>query len=391
MTIPWFGRLRAPRDRAGRRRQGRGRQGGGHHNQEAAGRQDPAVARERRRRRTSIGLGVALVTVIAAVAVFGYYWEFFRPPRVWAGRVNDVEFTMGDLVSRIRVLQGANRYEGGRVDLSKVPFEYLQDLIHAEILRQAAPQLGIAPTDENIELALRGQFEPRPPPGQEVDPGQLDQEFRNNYQTFLTTTLLSDADYRIIVEERLTILGLAGLRTQTIEDTMEQVEVQWIRLPLERQPRGGSAVQPGDVIQRLELESFGIVASEVSQSAGYSDTFGYVGWVPRGAFPDFDGILFGDPEKDIEAVSPGGTSASIFSEDAIYIVQVLSGPKQRELSDLVRAKLTQERVVLWQEEQLQAGTLAPDPWVKMHFNSDLYAWVADQVAITAPRLDPTEQ
>ena len=361
MTIPWFGRLRAPRDRAGRRRQGRGRQGGGPHDQEEAGRQDPAVARERRRRRTSIGLGVALVTVIAAVAVFGYYWEFFRPPRVWAGRVNDVEFTMGDLVSRIRVLQGANRYEGGRVDLSKVPFEYLQDLIHAEILRQAAPQLGIAPTDENIELALRGQFEPRPPPGQEVDPGQLDQEFRNNYQTFLTTTGLSDPDYRIIVEERLTILGLAGLRTQTIEDTMEQVEVQWIRLPLERQPRGGSAVQPGDVIQRLELESFGIVASEVSQSAGYSDTFGYVGWVPRGAFPDFDGILFGDPEKDIEAVSPGGTSASIFSEDAIYIVQVLSGPKQRKVSDLVRAKLTQERVVLWQEEQLQAGTSTPRP------------------------------
>ena len=88
---------------------------------------------------------------------------------------------------------------------------------------------------------------------------------------------------------------------------------------------------------------------------------------------------------------PGEAGASIFSEDAVYIIEVLSGPKQRELSDLVRAKLTQERVVLWQEEQLQAGTSAPDPRVKMHFNSDLYAWVADQVAITAPRLDPTEQ
>ena len=93
--------------------------------------------------------------VIVGVVVFGWYQEFFKPPRVWAGSVSNVEFTMGDLVARIRVLQGEGRYVGGQVDLSVVPFEYLQDLIHAEVLRQQSPILGIDVTDEHIEQELR--------------------------------------------------------------------------------------------------------------------------------------------------------------------------------------------------------------------------------------------
>ena len=87
----------------------------------------------------------------------------------------------GDLVQRIRVLQGIS----GRVDLSIVPFEYLSNLLDAEVLRQASPGLGISITDEDIDRALRDQFYPTKPVGQETDPGQLDEEFRNTYQIFL--------------------------------------------------------------------------------------------------------------------------------------------------------------------------------------------------------------
>ena len=385
MTIPWIGRFRGPRDRASRRRQGAGQPGRG----QAGGPEDAAAAKARRQWRTSISIGVVLLLVVFGVAAAGYYQEFYRPPRVWAGSVNNVEFNMGDLVARIRVLQGANRYEGGQVDLSTVPFEYLQDLIHAEVLRQASPGLGIVPTDEDIGRALRLQFEPGLPAGQEADPGQLEQEFQNNYQTFLTTTGLSDSDYGIIIEERLTRLGLFSSLGQTVDDTMEQVEVRWIHLPLERQPQSGSGVQPQDVLKRLEIEEFGLVAADVSESVGFSDTFGYVGWVPRGAFPDFDGIFFGDPERDIAALMPGETSDPIYSEQGIYIVQVLSGPEVQPLSDLIGAKLTVELVNEWQEQELQDG--ADGGWVRMNFNSDLYAWVADQVAITRPRLDQPPQ
>ena len=278
------GRFGGSQDRASRRRQARAA-GGSEPDAEAP---IPGERRERRRRFFSVGIGVFLLLVIFGVVAYGYFWEFFRPPRVWAGSVNNVEFTMGDLVQRIRVLQGVNRYQGGRVDLSRVPFEYLQELVNVEILRQAAPDLGVQPSEEGVEEALRRQFEPTAPEGQEVDPGQLDREFRNNYQTFLTATGLTDSEYRVIVEEDLTEFGLFLKLGQEVENSQEHVEVRWIRLPIDPNEAGASGLLPDQVAQRLEVEPFDVVAREVSRSAGYSDASGNVGWVPRGAFPNLD-------------------------------------------------------------------------------------------------------
>ena len=349
----------------------------------------PQEARERRRRYWSIGIGVFLLSIIFGVVIFGYFWEFFRPPRVWAGSVNNVEFTMGDLVQRIRVLQGLNRYEGGRVDLSRVPFEYLQELVNVEILRQQAPALGIEPSEEAIEGELRRQFQPVPPEGQEVDPGQLDQEFRNNYQTFLTATGLTDSEYRVIVEEELTAFGLFLLLGSDVDEIQEQVAVRWIRMPIDPGQSGGTNLEPNQVVQRLEVEPFDVVAREVSQSGGFADTSGNVGWVPRGAFPELDPSLFGDEELGTVALKPGEISSPIYTRDAIYIVQMVSSPEELELDLRMLSKLTVELTESWKNQALREGT--ENGTVKMHFNSRLYDWVADQVAITAPRLPVTGQ
>ncbi len=379
------GRFRAPTSRAGRRRALRLRSD----DDPEADRPSEDESRERRRLYWSVGIGVFLLAVIFGVVLVGYYNEFYRPPRVWAGSVNNVEFTMGDLVQRIRVLQGVNRYQGGRVDLSTVPFEYLQNLINAEVLRQKAPSLGLDPNDDVIEGALRRQFQPTAPEGQEVDPGQLDREFQNNYQTFLTATGLTDSEYKVILEEDLTRAGLAAMLAQEIETPQEQVEVRWIRLPIDPQEAGGSRLLPEQVVQRLEVEDFETVASEVSSPIGYADGSGYVGWVPKAAFPELDPLLYGDPEDGIVALQPGETSAPKYTQEGVYIIQVLSGPEEREVNDRMGIKLTVELTQMWQDEVLQEGTSAGT--VKMNFNSRFYEWVADQVFVTAPRVEVTGQ
>jgi hypothetical protein len=349
----------------------------------------PGERRERLRRYLSVGVGAFLLAVIFGVVIFGYSWEFYRPPRVWAGSVNNVEFTMGDLVQRIRVLQGVNRYEGGRVDLSTVPFEYLQNLIDAEILRQAAPQLGIDPTDDDIETEIRTRFQPALTGGQEADPGQLEREYRNNYQTFLTATGLTEAEYQVIIGEELTERALLFLMWERVESPQEHVEVQWIRLPIEPSQTGIGTLQPDQVSQRLEVESFGAVAREVSLSQGYADQDGYVGWVPEGAFPDLDPLIFDDPELGTAALNPGEVSRALYAIDGIYIINKLAGPESREVDERMRVKLASELVEDWKNDALQDG-LDTDS-VKMHFNSDLYAWVGEQVSVTAPRIPATTQ
>ena len=349
----------------------------------------PGARRERRRLYLTVGVGSFLLAVIFGVVIFGYYWEFFRPPRVWAGSVNNVEFTMNDLVQRIRVLQGVNRYDGGRVNLSTVPFEYLQNLMDAEILRQSAPALGIDPRDEDVEAEIRNRFQPALTGGQEADPGQLEREYRNNYQTFLTATGLTDSEFRVIVEEELTERGLRFLMWNRVESPQEQVEVQWIRLPIDPTETGADTLLPEQISQRLELESFETVAREVSLSAGFADTDGKVGWVPKGAFPDIDPLIFGDPELGAAALNPGEVSRALYSADGIYIIKKLAGPEEREVDDRMRGKLAVELAEDWKDNALQEG-LDSDS-VKMHFNSSLYEWVADQVFVTAPRVPITSQ
>ena len=375
MAFPW-NRSNAPTGvtpAAGRRR-GRARRA-----RQAEVRAEPArLTREKRHQRLAIGVGSSLLLLVFGVVSFGFWQEFYHPPRVWAGSVRDVEFTMGDLVQRIRVLQGLS----GRVDLSTVPFEYLKNLLDAEVLRQSAPGLGINLTDEDIEAALRGSFYPTPPAGQESDPGQLDEEFRNNYQIFLARTSLTDADYRIILEERLLLRQLTGLLGLSIQDPQEQVEIEWIRLDLQGnvdaaavRRRLGDEDSPG--------EDFGKVAGEVSQPGQFSNEVGYVGWVPRLAFPGLDRILYGDEEGDREPLGVGEISLPLFTQDGIYIIHKLSGPTEKELSGLMRFKLNTELVVNWQNEQQLAGSEAG--WLRMNFNSRLYSWVADQVQLSALR------
>ena len=336
--------------------------------------------RERRHQRIAVGVAGALMLIIFGIVAFGFYEEFYKPPRVWAGSVGEVEFTMGDLVERIRVLQGLS----GQVDLSTIPFEYLRDMLNAQVLRRASPGLGINITDEDVEEGLKNQFYPSTPEGQTTDPGQLDEEYRNNYQIFLARTGLADEDFREIMEERLALAHLHALLGASIEDTQEHVEVQWVRM----QPQDN--VDSTAVRQRLDSEAFAKVASEISaQSAIYADPSGYVGWVPRGAFPELDDALFGNEEEGKEALQEGEISDPLFTQSGIYIIEKLGGPEEQEISNRMRSKLNNELVLKWQNDQQIRGS--EEGWLRMNFNSKYYAWVADQVKLSAPRTGQSPQ
>ena len=378
MPFPWLGRLGAANaGRSGRRRNRRAQKRS--QGEVSAPQEDIQVITQRRQRRIGFGIGSVLILTIIGVVLLGYYQEFYSPPRVWAGSVRNVEFTMGDLVARIRVLQGVNRYQGGQVNLSRVPFEYLQNLVNAEILRQRSPVLGIQIQDDDIEQELRRQFLPTADPGEETDPGQLESEFRNSYGGYLTATGLSDADFRVIVEEQLAQRALALSLAQEIEPIQPHVEVQWIQIPMDGE------ILIGDVAQRLANEDFTRVAQELNSANQFADPNGYVGWVPKGAFPDLDDYLYGNEEDEIAALKPGLVSEPIFTADAYYLLKVLAAAEDRELNNTMGQKLLQENVLLWQREALVAGTTAGT--VRMNFNSRLYDWVTNQVFITAPRID----
>jgi parvulin-like peptidyl-prolyl isomerase len=371
---------RSPRRRGGRNR----RLGTSDENAALAARQRRSV--ERRRQRIAIILGAVLILVIAGIVMAGVYQAFIHPPRVMAGEVRGVRFTMGDLVERIRVLQGIDRYQGGQVDLSTIPFQLLTDLLHAEILRQAAPGLTINVTDDQIEEAIRSQFRPEPQPGQEVDDAQLDAEYQNSYTGFLTQVNLTDDAYRRIIEERLQQRELFARMFSSLPEEAPQVEIQAIPLSI------NSEASPDAVKERLELgEDFATVAREISGSDGY------LGWVPEGAFPEFDRYLFGETSVDDSGetirkpplLAEGDVSDPIYQDQTIFIVQTIGPVETREVELAMQFQMAGARVEQWKDDQLAQGS--NEGWVKINFDSNRYSWVTEQVRVTRPRVTPEAQ
>ena len=359
-----------------RRRGGRNRRVGATSNENAAAARQRR-SQEARRQRIAIIVGAVLLLAIIGVVSFGVYQEFVRPPRVMAGEIRGERFSMGDLVERIRVLQGINRYQGGQVDFSRIPFQLLTDLLHAEILRQAAPGLQINVTEEQIDEAIESIFRPAAQPGQEVDDAQLDAEFENRYGNFKTQVNLTDGAYRRIVQEQLQERELFVRMLSSIPEETPQVEIQAIALS------ANSSASPEAVKERLVLgEDFASVAREL----GGSD--GYIGWVPQGAFPEFDPYLFGDEESPA-SLEPGEISDSIYIDEAIIILQAIGEAETREVDQQMAVQIAVSRVDQWKDDQLAQGS--DEGWVKINFNSDRYAWVTDQVRLTRPRVTPTPQ
>ena len=373
MPFPWFGaRFTSRISRAQRRRSG-GQRTPKEDTPLDAPHGTLQQAKTRVHKRWSWSIGTVLTLVVIAVLAAGYYQEFYKPPRVWAGRVNDVEFTMGDLVQRIRVEQGLV----GQVDLGRRPFEYLKRLLNVELLRQEAPGLGINVTDELIERALKAQFYPTTPPGQATESGQLDQEYRNNLQIFLTRTGLSEGEYRGIVGEQLRLGGLHDLLGRDIENLQEQVEVAWIRVDPEAQ------VVAAEIIERLQNESFPSVAQNAGVPDGFADESGYVGWLPRKAFPEISRVVYGNPETGQPPLGVREISRPIITLDDVYIVQKLSEPELQPLSEKMGRKVNVQVVKEWQDQHLNDGL--QQGWVRMKFSSTYYGWVTDQVLISKPR------
>ena len=343
----------------------------------------PRDQTERRRQRWLISLGVGIFLIIGGIVGYGYYHEYIAPPRVLAAQVGDTRYSQGDLVKRMRMLQADAAVGGPSLDFAQAPFEVLNSMAEAGVIRRLAPELNVQVTEAHIEVALLQKFFSRVPEGQEAVPGQIEQEYKEEYRRFLNRNHLSEPDYRELIGERIYRAGVRAKLGEKVPSIGEQVEVHWISLPSDTlsSDEGPTGPTPKQVRNRLETEDLEDLAAELSVDFRYADDKGYVGWVPEGAFPGLDEVLFGSDKR--EAIAHNEISQPIYTLGGDYIVKVTGGPETREISDLMREKLKDEVMAEWLLEQKTIG--GKEGWFKVKFNSKLYAWAIDQVKQTAPR------
>ena len=351
---------------------------------------DPRIERSQRlknkgTRRLVILVGVFFLLIIGGVVGYGYYREFVAPTRLLAARVGDTRFTQGDLVSRMRMIQAAGAASGQPIDFGTVPFEVLLAMTEAGLMRQAASRYNVQVTNDDVEAVLRQRFFPKLREGEEAAPGQLEQTYNQEYQRFLSRSHITDKGYRELVEEDVYRQRLREVLGKQVPSVTDQVEVHWIKLPSAIETANPETnYQPSDVHDRLDDEDFSAVAADVSARMGYSNSSGYVGWVPKGAFRSLDDYFFGSEEQS--PLAHNVISELIFTPDGTFILKVTGGPEERDVSEEMIERLKDRALDNWLLDEKDAG--AAEGWYVWNFNSDIYEWVVDQVREARPRDTP---
>jgi len=97
-------------------------------------------------------------------------------------------------------------------------------------------------------------------------------------------------------------------------------------------------------------EDFAAVALETNTERLFSAPDGSVGWIPEGALPEIDPLIFSEDTAVDDLLGPFATSLGSM------IIRVTEGPSERELDDLMRRLLAQTEFQGWMD--LQTDDLA---------------------------------
>jgi hypothetical protein len=344
-----------------------------------------------------IGFGIIVLLLVAGVIIGGWYTQFYSPPRVKAAVVNDTLFTQGDLVKRVRMIQAAQGYESANIDVSTIlrvlynpeidasagPFNL--GMVQMELLRQFAPQYNVTVEPQEVTDALKVIFEPELEPGQETTPDQLQREYEERYRTFLNRYRINDSDYRRIVEEQIYFVKMMEAIGAEAPTETDHLEVSWIEIPVRPDPSLGDPTKWQDINgikSRLQKEDFAAVAGEFAAAFKHADDKGYVGWVPRGAFPLLDPHLFGSSTQ--QPLTINQVSEPIFAGQNYYFVKVLAGPEKRNVEANWKERLKRVALESWLANKFDEGTSSG--WLEVKYDSEIYAWAAKQLNQTARQL-----
>ena len=140
-----------------------------------------------------------------------------------------------------------------------------------------------------------------------------------------------------------------------------------------------------EIVRRLREEPFQDVAPDfaydVSGEALYefAEPTGYVGWMPKGAFPRLDKYIFGSEE--ITALPLNQISNPIDSSQHYYILKVTDGPETRLVEERWQDHRKNIALQEWIKERFEIGT--DEGWISVSYNSKLYAWAQKQVNDTS--------
>ena len=321
-----------------------------------AKRQPPRWQRERN---MVLIIWIVIPLVIALALGLVGYWSYNTYVAAWtqpvvkignetignatAGNVTKGNVTVLDMRYFVKMLRLYSLGSEGNISSTTFPYQVLQQLENDELVRQAAPGLGIQVATDEVTETINGYLTSAAAGGgnttgnvtgnitlPQTDLGKM-------YQQWLKQARLSDSEYRQVVEATLLTQKLKEQLKQNIPTEAKQVHVYAIKVDTE-----GNATEIENRLQNGE--DFATLAAEFSTDEATKQYGGDLGWVPQG-------ILISELDQAAFSLAAGNVSEPIVSTNGYYIIKVSEIAENRLVDDQYREILASNAFINWFTEQ----------------------------------------
>jgi len=257
------------------------------------------------------------------------------PTEGLAALVNGEPITVEDYQKQIAQVQAFFEQEGldlesqeGQDRLAQASRQVLEQMIDQVLIRQAAEEMGISISEEELEAKI-----------QEIIEQSGGQE---QFEQSLQDTGTSYEDFRQMLLDQLLSEAVFSAVTASISSVAEQVHARHILLSTKERAE--------EVLARLQGgEDFAFLAKEYSEDVSSRERGGDMGFFPRGIMPP-------EVEDAVFSLEVGETSEIIQSQFGFHIVQVLER-EEREIAPEIFENLRQQAFIQWLHERRESATI----------------------------------
>ncbi|MDP6514017.1 MAG: SurA N-terminal domain-containing protein [SAR202 cluster bacterium] len=330
----------------------------------------------RRRQRLAFGIIGVFLLVIVGIIVAGYAIIFVFPPQQLVVRVNDVEYTRGDMVKLLRLRQATLESLGQTFNSSDDVFEALQIIVENEIIAQSVSKLGLSVTTEELDDRVRGIMAPTADEAQGKSEDQIEREFQERYRQYLNTTQVAESEHRALVQRALLREKVRQLVGDKVPTLGEQVYVHRIIMGNQdeidiMQTNLADALGDDKSSEAIQV-IFKLVARDFSSDPDTVQNGGELGWIPRGVDEDYERAFF-----DLEIGELSEPIPNIDNPQQLFFFMLSDRAESREISESSRDILKTSALQIWlNEERVNHDVYAV-------FNSEIYGWILDELRISS--------
>lgn len=312
------------------------------------------INRKKRGRRVSITLSLVIAAVILTSGVY-YYQASIAPFRHPVLTVDGNVVRMGYFLKRVKIADGDDAAT-------------IQQLLYEEIVKEVAPLHGIEASEADVYEALHdraiiannGIVEN----ASQVTVEITNSSFEDWYNEQLTTTGLSDAEYREIIRINLLATRLQKYMAGNIPMSVEQVRLSAMALATkEDAEKARTRIVAG--------EPFATVASEASIDPLSKANGGDLGWIPRGVIP-YDDVVFQLSVGELSGPVMLDTTSPATSQYALFLIS--ERDSDRIIEDYMLQVLGHRAFYDWLEQEI------PKHLVEYDYGPETQAWVKKQIA-----------